>query len=201
MMESNQSIHEDLYSILGHINTRAGDLKWWICGGTLLGAIREGNIISNDEDSDICIFSKDADRFIQNMADDSISIYPWWYGYRVSLASSKEMTYEGASTKPWHRPFKFPFVDVFLMVTCEDGLIRLPRKTMEIARSRDWPNEMARSFENEYYFPEEIEQLKTATLGKLILPSPSKVEDYLERVYGDWKKPVKFRYAHGVFAP
>jgi len=200
-MDGTESIHEALYRILNHINTCAGDVKWWICGGTLLGAIREGKIIQNDEDSDICIFAEDANRFIQNVSDESISIYPWWYGYRISLASSKEMVFEGASSKPWHKPFKFPFVDVFLVVKSEDGLIRLPRKTMQIARSRDWSEEMMRSFKYEFYYPEEIEQLKSTTLGELNLPIPSKVEGYLERVYGDWKKPIDFKYAHGVFAP
>lgn len=199
-MEITQRIHEDLYRILGHVNKNAGNIKWWICGGTLLGAVREGSIISNDEDCDICVLAEDVDSFIQNVSADCVSIYPWWFGYRISLASGKEMVYKGASTKPWHNTFRFPFVDVFVMVTDKDGVVRLPHETMAIARGRKWSKEMIQTFEGEFYLPEEIEKLDTATLGALALPIPSNAEKYLERVYGDWRTPVEFGYAHGVFA-
>jgi len=199
-MEATQRIHKDLYRILGHVNENAGDIKWWICGGTLLGALRERRIISNDEDGDICVLAQDIDSFIQNISADCISVYPWWFGYRISLASGKEMVYEGTATEPWHNTFRFPFVDVFIMVTDEEGVVRLPHKTMEIARCRNWSKEMHQTFIGEFYFPEKIENLDTATLGVLTLPIPSNAEKYLERVYGDWRKPVEFGYEHGVFA-
>lgn len=42
-----------------HIELTKNKIKYWIDGGTLLGAIREGNLIKHDDDVDIGILYKD----------------------------------------------------------------------------------------------------------------------------------------------
>tara|TARA_R100000935_G_C2825413_1_gene162020 strand:- start:1357 stop:1878 length:522 start_codon:yes stop_codon:yes gene_type:complete len=50
-----------LYDMLEHISNilNKNSLKWWVKGGTLLGAVRHNAMIEWDDDIDICIDKKD----------------------------------------------------------------------------------------------------------------------------------------------
>lgn len=56
-----QKIHEMFHQ---------ADIPYWICGGTLIGAIRHGGLIPHDDDVDIECFAHDLDRISQLPLDD-----------------------------------------------------------------------------------------------------------------------------------
>ena len=56
-----KSQSDDLYTLMKFIHDTLvlNNIPYFICGGTLLGAIRHQGIIPHDDDGDICIFRKD----------------------------------------------------------------------------------------------------------------------------------------------
>lgn len=56
-----KSQSDDLYKLMKFIHNTLikHNIPYFICGGTLLGAIRHQGIIPHDDDGDICIFKKD----------------------------------------------------------------------------------------------------------------------------------------------
>lgn len=52
-----------MFKIIDHI-CRQNDIKYWMCSGTLLGAIRHQGFIPWDDDLDICMIREDYEKFV-----------------------------------------------------------------------------------------------------------------------------------------
>jgi LicD family len=74
-----QKIHEMFHQ---------ADIPYWICGGTLIGAIRHGGLIPHDDDVDIECFAQDLDKISQLPLDHDfytnfIPLKGTWKGHPV----------------------------------------------------------------------------------------------------------------------
>ncbi len=59
-----QLVMTRMFKIIDHI-CRTHQLRYWMCSGTLLGAVRHQGFIPWDDDLDICMIREDYNRFLQ----------------------------------------------------------------------------------------------------------------------------------------
>ena len=139
-------------------------LTWWASDGTLLGAVREGNIIEWDDDIDLVV-PQEVIEFLKGKKEelklDGMILDHSDHIWRIRFADSRKA-----------------YLDLFE--------IRKEGKIWDYtdkANKERWPNS---------YFPEEeLMPLKTYKFGRLMINGPKNPEPYLTRQYGDWRKPVK----------
>ena len=76
------------------------NIKYYIDGGTLLGAVRHKGIIPWDDDGDLCIFKKDIKNFLDcrnELLEKGYIITKYWAGYKIFHKDGKEINYKNAN--------------------------------------------------------------------------------------------------------
>lgn len=137
------------------------DIQYWICGGTLLGAIRHGGFVPHDDDVDLECFEKDLERLAQIPLDP-----PLYTGF---VGTSAGKTWEG------HPVAKLEFLEGLLEVDV------FPRPNDLPEGEKHFPSR-AEVFPLTRYRFHNIE-----VWG----PNRSECGSYLDRCYGkDWKETV-----------
>ena len=134
-------------------------LQYWLEGGTLIGAMREGAILSWDKDVDIQMLEKDRKILWDNQ--DLIESF----GIKTDYADD---IYRIKGSGVYMDIFSFEYKNGLYQEIHERNRRRWPTAYNNIKESMIWP-------------------LRKARFGPLILPVPYKAEEYLQKVYGNWR--------------
>ena len=141
-------------------------LQYWLEGGTLIGAMREGAILSWDKDVDVQMLEKDRKILWDNK--DLIQSF----GLTTNYADD---VYRINGFGVYMDVFSFEYKNGFYQEIHERNRKRWPRASY-IKKSMIWP-------------------LRKARFGPLIQPVLYKAEEYLEQAFGDWRT-IPPQYIH-----
>lgn len=149
------------------------NLVYWASSGTLLGAVREENMIPWDDDIDVDVPTNT----VQSLLAMSLELEKFGlkfefddYIWRIRYIDSS--------------PATNAYIDLFEYKKDDKGNWNYT-ESYNINR---WPNA--------YYKDDEIFPLKDYKFGNLTIKGPNNPVPYLERQYGDWKTPVKEKGHH-----
>lgn len=148
-----------------HNILKENDIPYFAICGTLLGAIRDKEIIPWDDDIDIGIFEGDMDKF-NNIDFD-------YYGYEMKPVLRSGIGKIYITDKC--------YIDIFAFENVKLNNNSVYQYVHESAR-KAWPKE--------YFKVEEMFPLKMYKFGDIEISGPNKFEPYAKRVWGKWKKPV-----------
>tara|TARA_Y100000817_G_scaffold305593_1_gene289835 strand:- start:4126 stop:4833 length:708 start_codon:yes stop_codon:yes gene_type:complete len=157
------------------------NIKYWATFGTLLGSIREGKIISFDDDIDIGVLKKDYFKIIndkdvqKDIEIEGLYTYQRLNAIRVVLHKSNN-DYVNNNI----------FIDIFPFDNKRNKYLQY-----------SWFHRFIEP--NHYYHLDELFPLKKGKLNHLEIMIPNKPIQYLERGYGNcssdkgrcWKKKIK----------
>ena len=176
-------IHKEcLLTLMHHIHNLflKHNIKYFIDGGTLLGAEREKGIISHDDDIDIGVMSKHwykLPNILKELADEKYKIHYQIEDYLIKVFVPGMWLKE----KETNRIIATPTIDIFKWKK-SNGKIELE----SLIQRRD--------FKNCYYNVEEMFPLKIYQLNNLCLWGAKNSKPYLFRYYGNDCLTIKKRY-------
>lgn len=179
-----RALVKGILSVLTNILNDAG-IVYWIDGGTLLGAVREQNMIQWDDDADIGIFYKEFMTKLPNLYEIIESSYVICDGekYMLSIELSDSMT-KVYIKNLWARTnnkriIGTPTIDIFPW--------QISNGKVELSSSRQ-----RKQFKNCYYTKKELFPLKLHNFGGCQFYGANEPVGYLNRYYGsDWKTKAK----------
>ena len=174
---------QQLYRLMERVDKvlKENDIPYFIVCGTLLGSVRDGEIIPWDNDIDIGIMKKDIQRL------QAIE----WEAYGLG---SKELAenHIGKLFFPEHYgngdKYKSVFIDVFVFEQVGDRI----QYTHEYARDT-WPHE--------YFLADELFPLQPYRFGELTVQGPAQYEPYCKRAWGNWRSYPLLVYLSLFFQP
>jgi len=167
-------IQQQFYHIFAQLDTlfRAREIPYWVTAGSLLGAVRHGEMIPWDDDIDLALFAEDLGKLLllrDELEKRGLVLHVNRNYVKIFPADGASIEKEDGTFYPW----KYPFVDLFFMKIEEGRVIHASSRLLEGFGERDW------LIESDVSLP-----LPELSFGPLSVPVPRNSHDYLERMYG-----------------
>ena len=143
------------------------DIQYWLCGGSLLGAVRHNGFILNDDDVDVCIQVKDVDKLF-SISHDTVTLE--WYGADQCLLKMKSKKNPSI------------FIDIFI-TEHDENVYR-------------YKGSCCQTF-HEMWYDNELFPLRTVKFCGINVRVPNRSSSYLRRTYGNnWAKEWRISHYH-----
>lgn len=145
-----------LLKVVDHLFVQHG-IKYWIDGGTLLGAVRHGGMIPWDKDADLEIPLEQREDVLKLRSEFQrygYDVAPWFEGLRISALITE-----------------YPVLDVFVT--------KLNRYRIELV-----PKACQDLWEGSYFYKNEVDNLVRMPFGPIYLNAPSNPLRYIYHYYG-----------------
>ena len=150
-------------------------IKHWVAYGTLLGGVRQNDIIPYDYDFDFGAFVKDTDKIL------SLNKYIKKDGYRFKKKYNDFLWRVSIKVEFYYREQWVEYGDIYLYTICSDNYVRRYDPSTQIYF---WP----RSTFHRYF----IDRLDKVMINGIAFPSPSYASFLLRLWYGkQWLTPIK----------
>jgi phosphorylcholine metabolism protein LicD len=180
-METNKFHKKCLYALLDILLDYLNQYQifYFIDGGTLLGAIREGNIIDHDDDIDLGILDEDFDKLepiLDALDGEEILVEDKIYNIHIQFITGILKLYLSCKSD-----LGIPCIDIFRWIK-EDGKFQL------------LPKEFRDQFPNCYYKYEEMYPRNNYYINDIEVKGANNPYCYLFRYYGDDCLKVKKKY-------
>lgn len=154
---------------------------YFVIGGTLLGCVREGDIIPHDDDVDIGMLEKD----LRRLHGDKI--------FKDEMAANN-LKFGNKNS---------PIAETIICRECDDGIfidlfsfVRTWRNKYKFKKPKS-----RRTWKNSWFHSDELYPLRKSYLGNVLVSVPNDPIPFLARHYGqDWRTP-RVTHTHNVRLP
>lgn len=166
-----QSDVDKLYALLSDVHDifQNVGIKYFIIGGTSIGAVRHGGLIPWDDDVDIGMFEKDYVKLFSREFQKEIAKRKLVFNDTGDLGILKIYRQDGRRIKGYS--WKYPFLDIFVYKRVGEKFVLAD----EDARSA-WPKDK--------YYKKDLFPLAEYQFGPLTVNGPKNAEQILKSIYG-----------------